>query len=744
MRMNWYYRTILSYAPILFVIISSMIFMIFLALNNASERKYLETNKAILDRIVFNADANLMLIERNVVSKLLMDGEIQDYFTNGPEDALDDFLLQKKLIELSLALPFANTLYLYNEAEQRIISDLGSYSLRAFGDMDFLMAHYGNKESAGWFNPRSFAYLPQGEEAQQVVSLVKFAYTGDEMRGALVVNVYQRSFLEYLNSLNESDYNQVRLIDTSSAAAALPASNSDSALAEDTIRVQSDYTGWTYISEGVHDQGYTWLALFSNAWMVIWVILILLALIGFTIVTHIHYKPIQSIMEKVSQFSNRKSEELGIKGANNEFTFIEMALDHLLKRSLDYENLHKEDSLLRQQRLFHDVLAGHLVLTDEEFRQRLGELNLSAPYNRLSVMVAELDRYAEFTDKYKVKDQHLLKFIIESAFRDLGQTHHSFVWHVWMEPHRIAFVVHHTAADPSRNPAAITYAEEFRKWIHQHLELTLSIGIGADSTSIETVADSYRNAVENVELKTVIGMHSIIDNRKSNGFLNLDRYAYLQALDYAAQSFRMNESEWREKLTQIFGDLGKMRFRKRDMAEFAQAFIKRMDKAVLALSSSVQTLWKSDYQDRFADLTETAETLVEFQEQFMSLMNQFEACVEEDRQARRHHSLAMQAKHFIDAHFADPGLSLVQVSDYLNLQPSALSVIFKEEMGEKFVDYVLKVRMQQAKQLLLETEDSIQSVAEHSGYQNVNSFYRAFKKFQDIPPGEYRNMYRTI
>ncbi|MGP0587466.1 helix-turn-helix domain-containing protein [Paenibacillus timonensis] len=740
MRMNWYYRTILSYAPILFVIISSMIFMIFLALNNASERKYLETNKAILDRIVFNADANLMLIERNVVSKLLMDGEIQDYFTNGPKDALDDFLLQKKMIELSLTLPFANTIYIYNETEQRIISDLGSYSLDTFGDADFLTANYGNKESAGWFNPRSFAYLPREEEEQSVVSLMKFAFTGDDMRGALVVNVYQRSFLEYLNSLSESGYNRVRLIDAVTATDESP--NSDSAMSP--IQVQSDYTGWTYVSEGVHDQGYNWLSLFSNAWMVIWVVLILLALLGFTIVTHIHYKPIQSIMEKVSQFSNRKSEELGIKGANNEFTFIEMALDHLLKRSLDYENLHKEDSLLRQQRLFHDLLAGHLVLTDVEFQQRLAEFNLFAPYDRLGVIVAEMDRYAWFTEKYRIKDQYLLKFIIESAFRDLGQSHHSFVWHAWMEPHRIAFVVHHTASEPRSNQAAAEYAEEFKKWIHQHLELTISIGIGADSNSIETIADSYRNGQENVELKTIFGIHSIIDNRKSAALINLDRYAYLQALDYAAQSFRMNESEWREKLTQIFGELGKMRFRKRDMAELAQAFLKRMDKAILALSPSMQERWKGDFQDRFAGMTETTETLSDFQEQFMSLMNQFEASVEEDRQARRHHSLALQAKHFIDAHFTDPGLSLVQVSDYLNLQPSALSLIFKEEIGEKFVDYVLKVRMQHAKQLLVKTEDSIQSVAENIGYQNVNSFYRAFKKFQDIPPGEYRNMYRMI
>ncbi len=64
-------------------------------------------------------------------------------------------------------------------------------------------------------------------------------------------------------------------------------------------------------------------------------------------------------------------------------------------------------------------------------------------------------------------------------------------------------------------------------------------------------------------------------------------------------------------------------------------------------------------------------------------------------------------------------------------------------MGEKFIDYVLKVRMLKAKQLLVETDAPIQVIAEQVGYPNVISFYRAFKKVQDIPPGEYRNMFRT-
>jgi two-component system, response regulator YesN len=736
MKMNWYYRMILSYAPILFVIISSMIFLFFLVLNHASEKKYIETNQAILDRMVFNADANLMLIERNSVSKMLTDGAIQDFFSNHAKDAFDDFVLQKKLIELSSTLPFPNTIYIYSEDKRRIISDLASYKPDSFGDYDFLMSSYAKEDSKGWHDPRPFAYSALDEHKKQVISLVKTYRIGNETRGALVVNVYEHSFMAYLNSFNDSAFNSVLLLDPNK-------SESISETTADAITVHSDYTGWKFVSEGVDDQGYNTLSYFSSAWMIMLVVVIVLALLGFTFVTHMHYKPIQSIMAKVGQFTNRKSEALGMKGTNNEFAYIEMALDHLLKRSLDYDSLHKEDNLLRQQRLFYDLLAGHQCLSDEQFRQHLVDLNLPHAYDRLGVIAVEIDHYASFIEKYKVRDQHLLKFAIESAFRELGHDNNAYIWNVWMEPHRIAFVVHHLNSDPRSSRSVMAFAEEFQKWVSHNLKLTVTIGAGTDSQSIASIADAYRNAQDNIALKTIFGTNALIDNRKSAGKLSLDNYAYLQALDSAAQSFRMNESDWRGKLTMIFGELKKMRFVKQDMAAFVNSLILQMDKAMTALSSNIQEIWRQDYRQRFAQLNDRIETLDELEEQLMGMMTMFEACVDQDRRARRHHNVALQAKIYIDAHYADPGLSLSRVSDYLKLQPSALSQLFKEELGEKFVDYVMKVRMQHAKQLLIDTDDSIQSIAEQIGYQNVISFYRAFKKVQEYPPGEYRSMYRT-
>lgn len=737
MKMNWYFRMMLSYIPIFFVVISAIIIIFFQMLNHASERKFIETNRAILERMVYHTDANLMLIERNTIRQLLMDRRVQDFFTNRSKSPYEYFEIQKQLTELRSTFPFRNTIYIYHEADGQIISDLGAHTLETFGDREFLQSQYTLEQPGGWTNPRLFAYSADDNQQQRVVSLMKPFDDGSTKLGAIVVNVYVNYIEDYLNSFSESDYMTIKMANSAADEAQVQAQQQS---ASPVIRVHSEYTGWSFVSTAMYEESYHALSLFSSVWMVVVMVMIILALVGFTIVTHMHYKPIQSIMEKVSQFSARKSEELGFKRVGNEFAFIETALDHLIQKSLDYENLNKEDSLLRQQRMFHDLLAGHLQLTDEQFAERMQAFSLPHTYDRLGVLVVEIDHYPHFTSQYETKDQHLLKFILENAFHDLGQQNNRFVWHAWMEPQRIAFVVHlpYPASHGEKSLRAL--AEEFLQWIRKALALTVTIGIGADSTSIASIADSYRNALDNVELKTVFGTNTVIDNRQSAGKRKLDSYAYLQALEAVVHSFRIYESDWREKLTRIFSQLQEMRLTKSEFITFVDSFVMQMTKAVSTMSPAIQNIWEHECQPSWAAMRDQVETLSELEDQLMKLMQDLESAVNQDRQARRHHSLALQAKAYIDKHYANPDLSLAMVSDYLQLQPSYLSQLFKEELGEKFVDYVLQVRLERAKQLLLESEEPVQSIAEQIGYRNVISFYRVFKKVLGVPPGEYRKL----
>lgn len=67
-----------------------------------------------------------------------------------------------------------------------------------------------------------------------------------------------------------------------------------------------------------------------------------------------------------------------------------------------------------------------------------------------------------------------------------------------------------------------------------------------------------------------------------------------------------------------------------------------------------------------------------------------------------------------------------------------LTRIFHEEMGVQLWDYLNLIRMDSAKKLLLQTDDSIYLIAEKSGFPDAAYFNRVFHKQFDMTPGAFR------
>lgn len=94
---------------------------------------------------------------------------------------------------------------------------------------------------------------------------------------------------------------------------------------------------------------------------------------------------------------------------------------------------------------------------------------------------------------------------------------------------------------------------------------------------------------------------------------------------------------------------------------------------------------------------------------------------------------------YVEEHYTDESLSLNEVADATNVSPNYFSAMFSQEMGQTFIEYVTKLRMEKAKQLLL--EDGIKSgdVGPMVGYKNSQYFSFVFKKTQGCSPREYRS-----
>ena len=98
------------------------------------------------------------------------------------------------------------------------------------------------------------------------------------------------------------------------------------------------------------------------------------------------------------------------------------------------------------------------------------------------------------------------------------------------------------------------------------------------------------------------------------------------------------------------------------------------------------------------------------------------------------------AKEYINIHYAE-NIDLNIVSKEAGLNPAYFSSLFKKETGINFKDYLLKKRVETAKELLVSGNDTILSVSEKVGYKDVRYFSKAFTKLVGIKPNMYRKIY---
>jgi two-component system response regulator YesN len=84
-------------------------------------------------------------------------------------------------------------------------------------------------------------------------------------------------------------------------------------------------------------------------------------------------------------------------------------------------------------------------------------------------------------------------------------------------------------------------------------------------------------------------------------------------------------------------------------------------------------------------------------------------------------------------------LKLENIAKILNYNSAYLGKIFKKETGESFNNVYNKIRIQNAKRLLLETDLKIYQVSQQVGYSNIDYFYSKFKKYVGISPKEFKH-----
>jgi AraC-like DNA-binding protein len=104
----------------------------------------------------------------------------------------------------------------------------------------------------------------------------------------------------------------------------------------------------------------------------------------------------------------------------------------------------------------------------------------------------------------------------------------------------------------------------------------------------------------------------------------------------------------------------------------------------------------------------------------------------------QHADLIRKSIHFINSHYSN-NLSLDKVAEHVHLSPSHFSRIFHEEIGESFVAYLTRVRIEKGKAMLRACSLPLSEISVRIGFRDQSYFSRVFKRSTGISPGKYRS-----
>lgn len=102
-------------------------------------------------------------------------------------------------------------------------------------------------------------------------------------------------------------------------------------------------------------------------------------------------------------------------------------------------------------------------------------------------------------------------------------------------------------------------------------------------------------------------------------------------------------------------------------------------------------------------------------------------------------NLAATIEKYIVKNYMDPSLGLNKISDEFQISESYFSHMFKEKTGVNFSTYLENIRMNEAARLIRETDISLNELYIAVGYNNSNTFRRAFKKVFGVTPSSMRD-----
>jgi len=370
----------------------------------------------------------------------------------------------------------------------------------------------------------------------------------------------------------------------------------------------------------------------------------------------------------------------------------------------------------------------HFSNITEQDLQRFKIFNIDLSVGYFTVGIIEIDASADFLEiEYlRIFFLNLLKKKFADV-KDLYSINSGF---------GLVFIIHQMTLDVKDLETKLYEAVLTKK---QYSNIRVQIGVSETFDDFKLIASMVLQAKKALSYSNYLNIGTIIYYKDITSKKKIDLKLSKSEIDEISYVIKFGSVK---EVDDLFQNLLKNKDMRQDYLLNKQYYLVNLAHIFIEFANSLNVelddMIEGSFFDRLSEFT-----------QLQDIFSFLKKLVFDCREINLHKSktsanlVLEEALSFLDTNYANPDITMDYVCDDLGISVSYLSTLFKKILDTTFNKYLVKTRMEKAKELLKFSDAKVYEIANQVGFNDIYYFSYSFKKYTGHSPKEYRNDQKT-
>lgn len=493
--------------------------------------------------------------------------------------------------------------------------------------------------------------------------------------------------------------------------------------------IDSSIESWKYIY--VMPTSEYWRQLENYRKLVVFGVLICL-IISCTIAYYLfrkNYEPIKTLLKYLSGYQQNNIDTF------NEYNIIQNAIMKSIDERKEFDKWRSFQKRVSNEKYLKELLTGDIL--EYSLDNNFVDIKFSSDYFSVTAFAIEIDKPFTMFNSNPAEAFELLHFVVYNILNELLQN----MCQIYTV--NINSVIFCLMNFSSKDEEYILKLKEVvikaQEIIKKYYKIDFIIAVGNIYEGKDFIKQSYRETRQLLEFKEIVGGEDIMVYDESKEFLNENNYNYFYPFELEEALINALKSGDFLRITNLLEEIFNYNLKERTLSSnMAQCLKCNIISTLINTLDNITNSSGKKYHDEIISLEQIIQckSLYTVKERLLITLKDVCEKINSDKKAGR--QIGENVILFIKENYKDENLNISAIADNFHLHPTYISKLFRQQVGEGLLDFVNRIRIEEAKKLIVSEKYNLEYISKEVGYSNVKTFTRAFTKIEGITPGKYR------